>query len=75
MEKKEDKKVEQTLEELFERLDSVMERLEGEEVFLEESFQLYQEGMDILKICNTKIDTVEKKVQMLDKNGEKHEFE
>lgn len=65
---------EQTLEEVFEQLDKVLERLEGETVSLEESFQLYHEGMDLLKTCNDKIDTVEKKMMVLDDNGEQHEF-
>lgn len=65
---------EQTLEQVFEQLDEVVEKLEGESVSLEESFQLYHKGMDLLKICNDKIDTVEKKMMILDENGEQHEF-
>lgn len=65
---------EQTLEEVFEQLDKVLEKLEGETVSLEESFQLYHEGMDLLKTCNDKIDTVEKKMMVLDDNGDQHEF-
>lgn len=63
-----------TLEELFESLDSVVARLEGEDISLEESFQLYQKGMEMLKECNETIDTVEKKVQILDEDGEAHDF-
>ena len=63
-----------SLEELFEGLEAVVSRLEGEEVTLEESFRLYQKGMNLLKLCNTTIDTVEKKVQILDEDGEAHEF-
>ena len=65
---------EQTLEAVFEELDELVEKLEGESVSLEESFQLYHKGMDLLKICNDKIDTVEKKMMVLDENGEEHEF-
>lgn len=65
---------EQTLEAVFEQLDEIVEQLEGESVSLEDSFQLYHKGMDLLKICNEKIDTVEKKMQILDENGEEHEF-
>ncbi|HAX51468.1 exodeoxyribonuclease VII small subunit [Muricomes intestini] len=68
------KEQEPSLEELFENLEQVVSRLEGDEISLEESFQLYQKGMNLLKQCNTTIDTVEKKVQMLDENGEAHEF-
>lgn len=63
-----------TLEEQFQALETVVNRLEQEEISLEESFQLYQKGMTLLKECNDTIDTVEKKVLMLDKNGETHEF-
>lgn len=63
-----------SLEELFEGLDQVVARLEGDEVSLEESFQLYQKGMNMLKQCNETIDTVEKQVQILDEDGETHEF-
>ena len=34
----------------------------------------YQKGMEMLKLCNEKIDTVEKKVQVLEENGEIHDF-
>lgn len=63
-----------SLEELFKELDLVVEKLESEEVSLEDSFALYQKGMEFLKQCNETIDTVEKKVQILDENGESHDF-
>lgn len=63
-----------TLEAVFQELDEVVKKLEGEGVSLEESFQLYHKGMDLLKVCNEKIDTVEKKMMILDENGEAHEF-
>ena len=65
---------EQTLEQIFEQLDDIVNNMEGENVSLEESFQLYHKGMDLLKICNDKIDTVEKKMMILDEDGEEHEF-
>jgi exodeoxyribonuclease VII small subunit len=65
---------EQTLETVFEQLDEIVGKLEGENVSLEESFQLYHNGVDLLKVCNEKIDTIEKKMLILDENGEQHEF-
>ncbi len=44
-------KKDQTLEDVFEQLDEVVKKLEGEAVSLEDSFQLYHEGMELLKIC------------------------
>ena len=63
-----------SLEELFDNLQEVVDQLENEDVSLEESFRLYNEGMILLKKCNETIDTVEKKVLVLDENGETHEF-
>lgn len=63
-----------TLEEVFEALEDVTAQLEKEQASLEESFALYHKGMDLLKICNEKIDKVEKKMLILDEDGEQHEF-
>ena len=65
---------EQSLETVFEQLDEFVEQLEAEDVSLEDSFGLYHKGMDLLKVCNEKIDTIEKKMMILDENGEEHEF-
>lgn len=63
------------LEELFQNLEKVIGKLEGEDVNLEESFQLYKQGMELLNQCNTVIDTVEKKVLILDDNGNTRQFQ
>lgn len=65
---------EQTLEQVFEKLDKIVNKLEGEDVSLETSFQLYHEGMELLKACNDKIEAIEKKMLVLEENGEQHEF-
>ena len=63
-----------TLEEVFGQLDEVVKQLEGEAVSLEDSFRLYHQGIELLKVCNDKIDLVEKKMLVLDENGEQHEL-
>lgn len=63
------------LQDIFLQLDTVIESMEKEDVSLEETFELYHKGMDMLKICNDKIDKVEKKMLLLDNEGEEHEFE
>ena len=65
---------ERTLEEVFSQLDTVIQDMEREDISLEDSFRLYHEGMQMLKICNEKIDTVEKKTLILDEEGAEHEF-
>ena len=69
--KKEDKL---TLEEALMKLDDTIEKLQSEEVSLEESFELYKEGMDYVKLCSETIDQVEKKVLMLNQEGKLDEL-
>ena len=64
----------ENLEEMFDRLDQVIGTLEGEDVSLEEAFGLYDQGMKLIRRCTQTINEVEKKILVLDENGEKHEF-
>lgn len=67
-------KKERNLEESFEKLDQMLQELESPDISLEESFQVYQEGMKLLKQCNEIIDRVEKSVLKLNENGELEEL-
>lgn len=64
----------QTLEDAFLQLEEVIARLESEDITLEESFQAYSEGMELLQFCNASIDTVEKKVLKMNEDGGLDEF-
>ncbi len=64
----------QSLEEMFAQLEGVIAEMEGEGISLERSFDLYNKGMGLLKECSKSIDEVEKKVLILDEDGETHEF-
>lgn len=63
-----------TLEEAFAQLEQVTKTLEDENISLEESFAIYQKGMQLLKYCNESIDKVEKKVLVLNGEGKLDEF-
>ena len=62
------------LEEAFDRIVALLEKLQDKDVTLEESFGLYQEGMGLLKLCNENIDHVEKQMLQIDEEGQIHEF-
>ncbi len=62
------------LEEAFDRIEALLEKLQDKDVTLEESFGLYQEGMGLLKLCNENIDHVEKQMLQIDEEGQIHEF-
>lgn len=65
---------EQTLEEAFASLDELIEILEDKETSLEDSFQVYQKGMELIKKCSEKIEHVETKVLLMNEDGELDEF-
>lgn len=62
------------LEEAFGMLEETVANLEREDISLEDSFLVYQKGMELLKKCNQAIDRIEKKVLVLEEDGETHEF-
>lgn len=66
---------EMTMQEMLTELDAHIQKLESEEISLEESFSIYEKGMKLIKSCSDKIDTVEKKVLQLNDNGTLEEME
>lgn len=65
---------EKPLEEMFTELDLLAGKLEDRETSLEDSFRLYKQGMELLKLCSEKLDTVEKKMLQLNEDGTFSEF-
>ena len=65
---------ERTREETFALLDEKIAQLENSEISLEDSFRVYKEGMELLKDCSSKIDTVEKKMLQINQDGTITEF-
>ena len=63
-----------TIEEVFQVLDNLAVKLEDSETSLEDSFRFYKEGMELLKYCSDKLDTVEKKMLQMDEDGTLREF-
>ena len=50
------------LEDDFKKLEDIIERMEHEDLSLEDSFKAYEEGMRIVLSCNEQIDKVEKQL-------------
>jgi exodeoxyribonuclease VII small subunit len=63
------------LEEILSQLEETIAVLEREDITLEDSFKEYQKGMEMIKLCNTTIDKIEKEVRMITENGENIAFE
>ena len=64
-------KKEASFEELLTRLEEVTTQLEkAENISLEESMKLFEEGIGISKKCNQQIETAEKKISILIKEND-----
>ncbi len=53
------------VEETFAALDRIIGKLEKGDGSLEDAFADYEEGMKLVKSCNEKIETIEKKILVL----------
>ena len=56
----------------FRRLESIVEKLEQEELSLDESLALFEEGVKLSRLCHGRLDKIEKKIETIlaDANGE-----
>ena len=63
-----------TLEEAFDLVDKTLEDLSAD-VPLEKSFDLYKEGMELLKYCDDKLKGVEGQIMIMNEEGELDEFQ
>lgn len=61
---------EKTLEMMLEEVEGILGRIQQRDISLEDSFALYQQGIEQLKLCNARIDAVEKKLLVLNENGQ-----
>ena len=55
-------KKEVSFEDALIELQSVVDRLEAGKVPLEEALSLYERGMELVKLCNNRLDTAEQRV-------------
>ncbi|MBR3003788.1 MAG: exodeoxyribonuclease VII small subunit [Lachnospiraceae bacterium] len=61
---------ERTLEESFKELDELIEKMQTEDLPLEEAFTLYKRGIELVQQCNDRIRKVECDIQKLNPAGE-----
>lgn len=59
-----------SLEDNFENIEEILNQLEHGSLSLEESFQLYKDGMKLVKQCNSQLDKIEKQIIILDRQEE-----
>ncbi|HVT04794.1 MAG TPA: exodeoxyribonuclease VII small subunit [Thermoanaerobaculia bacterium] len=52
-------------EKSFQQLEKIVQRLEGEELSLDESLRLFEEGIGLSRFCHQKLEEVEKKIELI----------
>ncbi len=56
-----------TFEENFSRLEKILEKLENENVSLDETIKLYEEGLNLTKYCYEKLSNAELRIKEINK--------
>ena len=59
------KKEECNFEELIEKLEEITNKLEKEQLSLDESVKLFEEGIELSKKCDSKLEDAEKRINVL----------
>ncbi len=69
-------KSEKNFEELITELEDITNKLEKDNLTLDDSVQLFEKGMKISKECNEKLESAEKRITMLinAETGEEENF-
>ncbi len=55
-----------TIDQGFDSLEEIIEKMESDNISLEESFQLYGKGIEMIKQLKEKLDSTEKKIIVLE---------
>ena len=58
-----------SFEEALERLESVVERLEGGEIELEEALAVFEEGVELSRRCASQLEDAERRIEVLGADG------
>ncbi len=52
-------------EKAFRELEDIVKRLEGEELPLDESLRLFEQGISLSRFCHERLEAVEKKIELI----------
>ena len=63
-----------SLEERFERIEEIIRQMEAGDASLDQSFDLYKNGLEEIKVANAMLDDMEKAMLLLNEDGTLEEF-
>ena len=59
----------QTFEESLQKIEGIVERLEEGDLPLEDSLKAFEEGMKLVKMCESRLKEAQKKIEVLVRDG------
>lgn len=63
------KQTEQTFESAIERLETIVEAMESDKMPLEDLLVRYEEGVKLVKVCQQKLESAEKRIEIITRNA------
>ena len=63
-----------SLEERFENIEEIIDKMEAGDVSLDMSFELYKNGLEEIKAANAMLDDMEKALLVMNEDGSLEEF-
>lgn len=60
---------EPTFESALERLEQIVEEMEGDRLALEDLLARYEEGTRMVKVCQQRLDAAEKRIELITRDG------
>ena len=60
------------IEQNFNEVEKIIEAMQKEDVTLDESFKLYNQGLKIIKDCNQQIETIEKQIKIITEEAQQN---
>ena len=63
-----------SLEERFGHIEEIIEKMETGDITLDQSFELYKNGLEEIKAANAMLDDIEKAMLVMNEDGSLEEF-
>jgi exodeoxyribonuclease VII small subunit len=64
-----------SFEEAFKKLEQIADRLENGDITLDESMDVFEEGMALIKVCNERLEKAETRLKKLIKDEDGFQLE
>ena len=64
-----------SFEEALARLEEIVEEMESGKAALDDLLALFEEGVSLVKLCNSKLDSAERKIKLVKGNEEEIAFD